>query len=138
MNNKLDPTTLLGATSVVRQWGDVFDGFDRKAGGLQRGYGAFATATRTVHLNVYFLHAEFDSFFRCLLSSQLPGKRRALATALKTTRSRSGPTQCIAFGVGDGDRRIVKGRLDMGDPDGHASTCLASLWLRFGHGMRCS
>ena len=122
----------------MRQGGDVFDGFNAQPGGLQGGDGAFASASRPVDLNVYFLHAEFDRFFRGLLGGQLTGKRRTLAAALKTARSRGGPTERVTLGVGDGDRRVIEGRLDMGNPDGHATSYFASLCLRFGHGMRCS
>ena len=136
--NRLNASTFLWPTSVVRQRRDVFDGLDIKSGSLQGCDGAFASAPRTVYLDVDFLHAEFNCFLRRLLGSQLPGKRSALTTSLKTTGPGGSPAERVTLGVGYGDRRIIEGGLNMGDPDGHATTSSASLRLRLGHCMRCS
>src|SRR5262245_24460798 len=101
--------------TVVRQRRDVFDRFDGQASSLERRDGAFAATTRAVHANFDFLHAEFRSLLGTLLRGHLPGKRRAFARALETSRAGAGPAQGVTFRVRDRDRRIVERRADVGD-----------------------
>ena len=64
---------------------------------------------------------DLGRLFGCLLCGALSGERCALSASLETARSCTGPTQRVPFGIGDGHRRVVERRVNVGDPIGHVS-----------------
>ena len=51
----------------------------------------------------------------------MPRKRRAFSAAFESAGSSTGPTQRIAFGIGDRDGRVVKGRVNVRDTAGNVA-----------------
>lgn len=131
--NGLDASLLARSTTVVRDWRAIFNRFDIQPSGLQRGNRAFATAAGSSHLDLDVFHAEFDCLLGRLLRSQLAGKRRTLSTSFETARARAGPTESIAFCVGDGDLSIVERRIDVHDAVRNVASNF--FLLAFCHGM---
>ncbi len=113
---------LARATAVVRQGRDVFDRLNFQASGFQRGDRTFAAAAGTFYFYVDVLHAKLARLLSHLLGSTLAGKRSALAASFEPARAGAGPTERVALGIGDRDRRVVEGRYDMGDSYGHVAT----------------
>lgn len=131
-------TLLAWAASVVRKRRDVFDRFDFEPGCFQGSNGAFATTARPLHADFNFLHAKLLGLVGRLLGSHLAGKRGALAASLETCGASTGPTERVALLVGNGYRRVVERRGDIGDAHGYIATrlslCLAfCFWLGFTH-----
>ena len=99
----------------------VFDRLHIQTGCLQSGNCAFAATARSFYPHVDFLYSEFGSFFCCSLRCGLTRKWRALTTALEPTCSSTGPAQGFALGVRDGNRGVVKSRVNVSDAEGHIS-----------------
>ena len=110
-----DASLLAGTASVVRNRRAVLNGLDVQPGGLQSGDRTFASASRSLDPNIDFLHAHFQGLFRHLLRGALTGKRRTLAASFEATGASTGPAECVTFGVGDRNRRVVERRMDMSD-----------------------
>src|SRR5439155_18093837 len=128
-------TLLRWAAAVVRQRGDVLDGLDGQAGGLQGGDGGFAARAWPLDANLDLLEAELGGPLGRRLGRALGGERRALAAAFEADRAGRGETQRVAVGVGDGDDGVVKRRLDVGDAPADVAPGFA--FLALGHG-ECS
>ena len=111
----------------MRQRGNVFDRLDRQTGLSERGDRHIAAAARTLDANVEFFHTELLRFIGGLLSGHLPGKRRALTTALESARAGGSPAKRVAFHVGDRHIRVVKTNLDVRDAAGDVSLDLTFL-----------
>ncbi len=109
----LDASFLARTASVVRDWRHFFDQLDVQSSRLQRSDRTLASRSRTLDANFDVSHPELGRFLSGLLGSTLPSKRGALATALEATRSRAGPAQRVAFGVGNGNRRVVERRVNV-------------------------
>lgn len=99
----------------------IFDGFDIQAAGLQARNSTFATAPRTAHLNVDFLHTEFQRLFGDLLCRALSGERSALATSFETASTGAGPAKRFALVVRDRHGCVVEAGVDMSNPKRHAA-----------------
>ena len=99
---------------------DILDAFDVHAGGLQRGDRALTTATGPLDADLEFLDPELGGLFRSLLGCTLPGKGRALATPLESTRSTTCPTERVSLGISNRNGRVVKTRHNKGDSGRHA------------------
>ena len=124
---------LSGAAPVVGDRRDVFDQLDVQARGLQRGDRTFATAAGAFDADFDVTHAELLRLFGRLLSRALAGKRSAFPRSFESRRAGRGPAQCIAFGIGDGHRRVVERRVDVSNPVGDVSTD-AFLFVGLCHG----
>jgi len=97
----------------VGQRGHILDRAHGQTGRLERGNGGFATRTRPLNLDIDFLYAKLARLFGGNFGSALGRERGAFAAPLEahsTTRSKA---QRVALLVGDGNDRIVEGRLDM-------------------------
>ena len=91
----------------------VFNCLDVQASRLQCRDGTFAPAAWAFNPNINFFHPEFDCLFRGLLGCHLTGKRGALATSFEVAGSGARPTERLALGIGNGNRCIVKCRIDV-------------------------
>src|SRR5947207_13973663 len=96
--NSLHATFLRGAAAVVRQRGDVLDGLDGQAGGLQGGDGGLAARARPLDADLDFLEAELAGPLGRGLGRALGGERRALAAALEAARPGRGEAERAAGG----------------------------------------
>ena len=103
-----------------------------QAGGLRSRDRGFAAGTGALDLDLDFLDAVLGRRRRGGLGGPLRGERRTLAAPLEADRTRRGPAQGIAVGVGDRHRRVVERRLDMHDRPADVASCLSLLGL--GHG----
>ena len=83
----------------MRQRGDVFDGLDRQAGGLQGGDCRLAARAGAFHADLDFLQAELRGAFRAGLGGALGGERRAFAAALEADRAGRGKAKRDAVGA---------------------------------------
>src|SRR5689334_13457150 len=109
----LDPAPLGRAAAVVRLGGDVGDGADLEAGGLQRADRGLPAGARALHEHVDLLHAVLGGLAGGALRGHLGGERRRLARALEPDVPGRGPGDHRAGGVGDRDDRVVEGALDV-------------------------
>ena len=108
----------------------VFDGFDIQASGLQARDGALAAASRTAYANVDFLHSELECLFGDLLRGALAGERGALAASFEATGSRTGPTQRLAFVIGDRYGGVIEAGMDVRNAKRNASSNPPFFWYR--------
>lgn len=99
----------------MRKRSYIFDRFNRQSGLLQGGDRTFATASRTVDLDIDLFHAELHRLFSTLLGGHLAGERGAFTTTFEIDGTGRGPTESIAFDIGDGHRGIIERRFDMSD-----------------------
>src|ERR671920_1576749 len=80
----LDPAPLGRTATVVRLGGDVGDGADLEAGGLEGTDRGLAAGAGTLHEHVDLLHAVLGGLAGGVLRGHLGGERRRLARALET------------------------------------------------------
>ncbi len=92
----------------MRDWRDVFNQFHVQASRLQCRDGAFATASGAFDANFHVTHSKLAGFFGGLLSRTLTGKGRAFSAAFESAGTSTRPTKRVAFGVRDGDGRVVE------------------------------
>ena len=134
----LDAAFLSRATPVMGNRRAVFNRLNIQACGLQRCNGTLASASRAFDFDINFLDTKLQSFFSSLLSGALTCKWRAFSAAFEAASSCTGPTQGFTLGVGNGDRRVVKGCLNMGHPVGHIASDAFLLCLCHGKNLsRC-
>ncbi len=100
---------------------NVLDQFDIQSGRLKRGDGTLTTRPGALHAYLNIPHAELAGLLSRLLSGALTSKRSALATALESACTGTGPAERVAFGIGDGDRRVVERRVNVGNAIGHVT-----------------
>src|SRR5215475_3304987 len=112
-NSSSDPAPLWRAAAVVRDRGDVLDGPDLQAGGLQRADRGLTTRAGTLHEHVDLAHAVLHGPPRGGLSGHLSGERRRLARALEADLPGRRPGDHAAAGIGDRDDGVVEGALDV-------------------------
>src|SRR6516225_2666151 len=124
---RLHAAFLRWPAAIVRQRGNIFDGLDVQAGGLQSSDGGLAAGAWAFHADLDFLESELGSAFGGYFSGALGGKGRALAAAFEADRAGRSVTQRVAIGVGDGDNRVVKGRHNVGDAPADITPGLALL-----------
>ena len=118
---RLNATLFTRTTAVVRNWRAIFNGLDIQASRLKSSDRTFTPAAWPFDTNVDFFDAEFRSLVSSLLGGTLAGKRSTLSASFKTASSRTGPAKGFALGVGDRDRRIVKGRVNVRDSVSHVT-----------------
>src|ERR1700754_1937701 len=109
----LDPAPLGRAAAVVRLRGDVGDGADLEAGGLQRTDRRLTSGAGALDEDVDLLHAVLGGLAGAVLGGHLGGERRGLARALETDVPRGRPRDHGAGGVGDRHDGVVEGALDV-------------------------
>src|SRR5262245_49056845 len=126
---RLHTTFLRWPAAIVGQRGDIFDGLDVQAGGLQSSDGGLAAGAWAFHADLDFLESELGSAFGGYFGGALGGKGRALAAALEANRTGRSVAERIAIRVGDGDNRVVKRRHDVGDAPTDIAPGLALLTL---------
>src|SRR5262249_32496735 len=127
-----DPPLLGGPAAVVGQGGDVLDGLDGQARGLQRGDGALAAAAGALDLDLDLLDAVLGGGGGGGLGPPLGGEGGTLARPLEADGPARGPAERVAVGVGDRHRRVVERRLDVHDGPADVAPRLPLLGL--GHG----
>src|SRR5215475_1903831 len=112
-NSSSDPAPLWRAAAVVRDRGDVLDGPDLQASGLERADCGLATRARALHEHVDLAHAVLHGPPRGGFGSHLSSERRRLARALKADLPGRGPGDHAPARIGDRDDRVVEGALDV-------------------------
>src|SRR5688500_8302433 len=110
----LHSAALRRTATVMRNGSHVFDRLDRQARRLQGRNRAFATGAGTFDQHLQLLHSELGRLLGGLLGGALAGKRSALAASLEAAGAGAGPTKGVAFGVGNGDHRVIERRPNMG------------------------
>src|SRR5918994_7298062 len=121
----LDPAPLGRTATVVRLGGDVGDGADLEAGGLEGTDRGLPAGAGALHEHVDLLHAVLGGLAGCALGGHLCGERRRLARALETDVACGGPRDHRAVRVRDGHDGVVEGALDVRLPVGDVLTFLA-------------
>ena len=116
----------------MRDRSTIFDRFDIQAGCLKCGDRTFAATARTFDTDVNFFDAELHRLVRGLSGCTLTSKRSAFTRSFKATSTGTGPTKGFAFGVGDGNGRVVEGSLNMGHAVSYVTTD-SLLFVRFCH-----
>jgi len=91
----------------------VRNGRNRNTYGLERSYSGLASGTRSLYENLYAADTVLFSGYRSLFASLLSGKRSALSGASEAERAGAARRNRVALLVGEGNKRIVKGRVDM-------------------------
>src|SRR6185503_7424760 len=109
----LDAPPLLGADAVVRLRRDVFDDQDLEPGGLERADRRLAAGAGALHEHLHLLEAVLHPLAGGCVGGHLRGERGRLARALEPGRPGRLPDDHVAFGVGQGDDRVVERRLDV-------------------------
>src|SRR5882724_4272123 len=105
--SSLDPAPLGRTAAVVRLRGDVRNGADLEAGGLQRADRGLAARTRALHEHVDLLHAVLLRLAGGVLGGQLCGERSRLTRALEAHVTRRRPGDDVALRIGDRHDRVV-------------------------------
>src|SRR4051794_5516486 len=108
-----DPTPLGRTAAVVRLGGDIGDGADLEAGGLQRTDRGLPAGAGTLDEHVDLLQAVLLRLACAALGGHLRGERRGLARALEADVPGRRPTDHVALWVGDRHDRVVERALDV-------------------------
>src|SRR5580658_9943895 len=104
----LDAPALRRPAAVMRDRGDVADGGDGHARGLQRAQRALAAGAGTGDVHLQGAHAVLGRLLAGVLRGHLGRVRRRLARALEAHRPGARPRDGVALRVGDGDRGVVE------------------------------
>src|SRR5690625_5033338 len=110
----LHAAALGGTNPVVRLGGDVGDGADLQASGLQGADRGLAPRAGALDEDVDLLHPVLLGLAGGGFSSHLRGVGGGFARALEADLAGGGPGDDGAGGVGDGDDGVVERRLDEG------------------------
>src|SRR5690349_10432676 len=108
-----DATTLRRTAAVVRGRGDVLDGADLEARGLQGADGGLTTGTRALDEHVDLAHAVLLGAAGGRLGGHLRGERRGLPGALEADVAGGGPGDHVSGRVRDGHDRVIERALDV-------------------------
>src|SRR5690606_12648626 len=109
----LDATTLGRTAAVVRDGRDVRDAGDLDAQRVQGAHRRFAAGAGALDANFECLDAVFLSQAAGRFGSHLSRERRGLARALETSATRRSPGKRVALAVGNGNDRVVEGRVNV-------------------------
>src|SRR5215207_9851716 len=109
----LDPAPLGRTAAVVRLGGDVGDGADLEAGGLEGTDRSLPAGAGALHEHVDLLHAVLGCLAGGALGGHLRGEWRRLARALETDVACRGPRDHRTGRVRDGHDGVVEGALDV-------------------------
>src|SRR2546430_10559085 len=121
----LHPPPLGRAAPVVRDRRHVADRGDLEPHGLERADGGLPAGPGPTHEDLDLLEPVLHRLARGDLRGRLRGEGCALAGAPEAGAPGAGPGDDVAHPVGEGDDRVVEGRLDVRD----ARTDLAPLAL---------
>ena len=124
-----NPPLLRWTAAVMRQWGDVFDRFNRQTRCVYRRYGTITTCTRPLDLHFNFLDTKLTGCIGYSLGCTLSGKRCTFAAALKTNRAGTGPAKGITIGIRNCHQRVVECRLDVNNSSADITPRFALLGL---------
>src|SRR3954454_23290047 len=122
----LDPAPLGRTAAVVRLGGDVGDGADLEAGGLEGTDRGLPAGAGALHEHVDLLHAVLGGLAGGVLRGHLRGERRGLAGALEADVARGRPSDHGTRRVGDRDDGVVERALDVGVARGDVLLLLAA------------
>src|SRR5256884_229310 len=125
MARLLPPPPLRRAAPVVRDRRHVADRGDLEPHGLERADGGLPAGPGPTHEDLDLLEPVLHRLARGDLRGRLRGEGCALAGAPEAGAPGAGPGDDVAHPVGEGDDRVVEGRLDVRD----ARTDLAPLAL---------
>src|SRR5918994_3418207 len=109
----LDPAPLGRTAAVVRLGGDVGDGADLEAGGLEGTDRGLPAGAGALHEHVDLLHAVLGGLAGGALGGHLRGEGRGLARALEADVAGRGPRDHAAGRVRDRHDRVVERALDV-------------------------
>src|SRR5690606_6078826 len=110
-----DPALLARAASIVRNGSHVANGCNGEACRLQGTQSRFTARAGAGDLNLERAHAMLLRLAGAILSCNLGSEGRGFARALEPLRARRRPGDGVPLGVGDGDHRVVEGRVDVSD-----------------------
>src|ERR687891_2869700 len=114
----LDPPPLLRPHAVVGLRRDVADAEDLEPGRLERADRGLAPGARALDEDLDLLEPVLHALARARVGRHLGGKGGGLTRALETGRAGALPRDDVPFLVGQGDDRVVEGRLDVRLADG--------------------
>src|SRR6476646_12178398 len=114
----LDAPPLLRSAAIVGLGRDVLDGGDVETGRLQRADRRLTTGPCPLGEDLDLLETVFHALLCGSVGGHLSGKRGRLARAFEASRAGRLPGDHVAFGVGQGDDRVVEGSLDVRLPVG--------------------
>src|SRR4051812_31454566 len=109
---------LARTAAIVRDRGHVTDRCDGEARRLQRAKRRLTARTGTGNFHFQRAHAVFLRLLGNVFGRNLRGIRGRLARALETHRAGRRPGNGVALRVGDGDGRVVEGRIYVRDAGG--------------------
>lgn len=121
-SNDLNAAFLTRTTAVVRNGGYILNQFDIQSRCLKRRDRTFATAAGALDSDFHITHSEFRCLLGGLLGRTLAGKGGAFSAAFESARSRTGPTQRVAFGVRNRDGRVIERRMNVRHTVGDIAT----------------
>src|SRR5487761_1924800 len=134
------------AATVVGDWGDIADGGDCQARGLERANRRFPAAPGTADIDFDHLEAVFHGPAGGIFASKLGGERRALARTLEPGTTGAGPRDDVPVRVRERDKGVIERALDVGTParDGltfaplEAASLVGGTAFCIGHGSLAS
>ena len=109
----LDASLLRWTAAVMRQWGDVFDRFNRETRSMNGRNGTITSCTRSLDLDFHFFDTKLTGRIGNGFGGSLSGKWCALATALETDCTGTGPAQCVPVRIRNCHQSIIERRFDM-------------------------
>ena len=112
---RLDATALARTATVVRHRGNVDDGGDFQADGLETTDGGVAAEARTADANLDFLEAVGHGVAGGVLGDDLRGVGGGLAGAAEVALAGGGPRDHGTLLVRDGNDRVVERGRDVRD-----------------------
>ena len=95
----LDASLLRWTAAVVRQWGDVFDRFNRQTRSMNGRNGTITSCTRSLDLDFHFFDTKLTGRIGNGFGGTLSGKWGALAAAFETYCTRAGPASVTVTSV---------------------------------------
>src|SRR3990170_7933859 len=104
---------LLRADAVVRLWGHVLDAEDLDPGRLKRADRGLAPRAGPLDEHLDLLEAVLHALAGAGVGGHLRGEGRRLAGALEARGAGALPADDVPLLVGQGDDRVVEGRLDV-------------------------
>ena len=97
----------------MRNGRDVLDHRDLQANGLQRANCRLASCTRALHVDLNALQAVLQCCSCGSFGCGLSGKRSGFSRSLKAQLTGGSPGDRVTLSVGNGNDRVVEGRLNM-------------------------
>src|SRR5690606_35856701 len=111
----LDATALGRTAGIVRNGRDVRDAGDLDAQRVQGAHRRLAAGAGALDADFECLDAVFLCHAASRLGGHLGGERSGFARALEAGTARRRPGQRVALAIGNGDDRVVEGRMNVRD-----------------------